>query len=118
MERLDSASEEFLEHLLAKRYSEARDLVLNVSRWSGSERLAGRRAGCMGLISALTQKRQADLDMSDGKMARLGQILLRLRSSLGCDEFDRGYIDVWLRFIGTVSGEADKRVKQDPCEEK
>jgi hypothetical protein len=114
MEPLDQASEECLAHIAAKRYAEAKEVALNTALWSGSPRLAGRRFGCLGLIANLTQKK--DNDLFDGeKLDKLKQMLLRLQSSFDCDEFERGYIEVWLRYIEGSSG--DKGVEKDPSKQ-
>lgn len=114
MDALDPATEEFIAHIRAKRYSEARELTLNASLWSGSERLAGRRVGCLGLISRFTQKKPDD-SFNDERLSKLREMFLKLQSSLGCDEFERGYIDVWLRYIDNIlSGE--ECVKENPSE--
>jgi len=115
METLDPATEEFLAHISAKRYAEAKEMALKTSPWSGSERLAGRRAGCLGLVARLAQKKPDDL-LNSGKLDKLKQILLKLQSSLDCDEFERGYIDVWLRYLNSSSNK--NGVKEDPSEEK
>ena len=115
MENLDPATEEFLAHIFAKRYAEAKDLTLNASLWSGSERLAGRRAGCIGLISRFTQRKQQEDLFNGEKQDKLRQMLLNLQSSLGCDEFERGYIDVWLKYIDTLRYK--EGVKEDPGKE-
>jgi len=115
METLDPATEEFLAHILAKRYAEAKEMALKTSLWSGSERLAGRRAGCLGLVARLAQKKPDDL-LNSGKLDKLKQILLKLQSSLDCDEFERGYIDVWLRYLNSSGNK--NGVKEDPSEEK
>jgi len=111
---LDQATEECLAHIAAKRYAEAKEVALNTALWSGSPRLAGRRFGCLGLIAKLTQKK--DNDLFDGeKLDKLKQMLLRLQSSFDCDEFERGYIEVWLRYIDSSSG--DKGVEKDPSKQ-
>ncbi|MEM1993981.1 MAG: hypothetical protein QXW32_00670 [Nitrososphaerales archaeon] len=115
LDTLDPATEQFLAYILAKRYSEAKDIVLNTSLWSGSERLIGRRAGCLGLISKIAQR--ADDFFNTQWFAELKQMLLRLQSSFDCDEFEKGYIDVWLKFIdNSLSGE-EEGVKENPSEE-
>jgi hypothetical protein len=43
-------------------------------------------------------------------------MLLKLQSSLDCDEFERGYVEVWLRYIDSSSG--DEGVEENPSEEK
>jgi hypothetical protein len=113
METLDPVTEEFLSHISARRYAEAKELALNTSLWSGSERLAGRRAGCLGLVARFTKKTDDLLDSV--KLDKLKQTLLRLQSSLDCDEFERGYIDVWLKYIDSSSNKDG--VKEDPSEE-
>lgn len=115
MEPLDPATEECLTHISAKRYTEAKETALNASLWSGSERLAGRRLGCLGLVAKLAQKKSDDL-LDGEKLDKLRQMLLKLQSSLDCDEFERGYVDVWLRYIDGLSG--DEGVKENPGEEK
>ncbi len=115
MESLDQTTEECLAHISAKRYTEAKEMVLNASRWSGSPRLAGRRIGCLGLIAKLTQKKSDDL-LNGEKLTKLKHMLLKLQSSLDCDEFEKGYIEVWLRYIDSSSG--DEGVEKDPSKEK
>jgi len=90
-------------------------MLLNASRWSGSPRLAGRRIGCLGLIAKLTQKKSDDL-LNGEKLTKLKHMLLKLQSSLDCDEFEKGYIEVWLRYIDSSSG--DEGVEKDPSKEK
>jgi len=115
MEPLDPATEECLAHISAKRYTEAKEMALNTSLWSGSQRLAGRRIGCLGLIAKLTQKKPDDL-LNGEKLTKLKHMLLKLQSSLDCDEFEKGYVEVWLRYIDSSSG--DEGVEKDPSKEK
>jgi len=114
MEPLDRATEECLAHIASKRYTEAKEMVLNASLWSGSPRLAGRRIGCLGLIAKLAQKKPEDL-LNGEKIKKLKQMFLKLQSSFDCDEFEKGYIEVWLRYIDSSSG--DKGVEKNPGEE-
>ena len=115
MEPLDPATEECLAHISAKRYTEAKEMALNASLWSGSPRLAGRRIGCLGLIAKLAQKKSDEL-INGEKLSKLKQMLLKLQSSLDCDEFERGYVEAWLRYIDSSSG--DEGVEENPSEEK
>ncbi len=115
MEPLDPATEECLAYIAAKRYAEAKEVALNTTLWSGSPRLAGRRVGCLGIIAKLAQKKSDDL-LNGEKLGRLKHMLLKLQSSLDCDEFERGYIEVWLRYIDSSSG--DEGVEKNPSEEK
>ena len=114
MEQLDPATEECLMHLSAKRYAEAKEIALKAALWSDSPRLAGRRIGCLGLIAKLAQKKSTDL-LNGEKLSKLKQTLLKLQSSLDCDEFEKGYAEVWLRYIDSSSG--DEGVEKDPSEE-
>lgn len=116
MNALDPATDKFLAHMLAKRYLEAREMVLNSSLWSGSERLAGRRAGCLGLISKFAQKR-VDESVDEEGFVELKRMLIKLQSSFDCNEFDRGYIEVWLKYIDDSLGK-EEGVKENPSEEK
>ena len=75
--------------------------------------MAGRRIGCLGLIAKLTQKKSDDL-LNGEKVGKLRQMLLKLQTSLDCDEFERGYTEVWLRYIDSSSG--DKCVEENPGE--
>jgi len=111
MDLLDPATEECLACISAKRYAEAKEMALNTSLWSGSPRLAGRRIGCLGLLAKLTQKKSDDL-LDGEKLGKLKQMLLKLQSSLDCDEFEKGYIEVWLRYIDSSSG--NKGVEKNP----
>jgi len=114
MEPLDPATEECLAYISAKRYTEAKEMALNTSLWSGSARLAGRRLGCLGLLAKLAQKKPDDL-FNGEKISKLRQMLLKLQSSLDCDEFERGYVEVWLKYIDSSS--CNEGVEKDPGEE-
>lgn len=110
MADLNESIAKFLEYLSVKRIPEAK-LMMNTHAIWGEGRLGkGRRVALQGIINLLNA-RSATLENLDQKLMRLEEIFSQRINTIWCDDFDKGYFEVWIKFIGyakTVEGKVAK----------
>ena len=87
----------FFEHVSAKRISEARMMINTPSLWGVGRLGQGRRAALEGIINLLNAK--SDTSVNFEKLKRLAETFSKRMNTIWCDEFDKGYFEVWIKFI-------------------
>ena len=86
----------FFQHLMAKRFSEARMMADMVSIWGAGRGGQGRRAALRGILELMAQRSpQQDIFK---KVDKVVEVFSKRLNTVWSDEFDQGYYEVWLRF--------------------
>lgn len=87
----------FFERISEKRFSEARLVADAPSLWGVGRLGQGRKGALHGIISLFNSKSDAIGNLKT--LNRMLEIFSRRINSIWCDDFDKGYFEVWIKFI-------------------
>ena len=89
----------FFQHIFAKRISEANTMA-NTFFWGLGRIGQGRRAALEGIISLLNVR---STNPPDYGLQKVTEMFSRRMNTIWCDEFDKSYFDVWIKFYDFIS---------------
>jgi hypothetical protein len=98
MEDIEEGLILFFEQVAAKKLPEAKTMI-NSSLFYGEGRLGqGRRSALQGIVNLLNGKSDTFV-IFEKKLEKMAEIFSKRMNTIWCDDFDRGYFEVWMKFI-------------------
>ena len=98
---MSEALDRALELLLNGKVNQVKAMLAQQEYFGEGYLGAGRRLAIEGLASTLNHRRGEKHLPDPQKMIRMRRVLEDRLKSIWCDDLERGYIQVWLRFLSS-----------------